>query len=62
MTHYHADHVGRLESLLAKLPVGTFLDYGSNRELPPPNATPRQLTVTNGGHHFSNTYRARAAQ
>ncbi len=43
MTHYHADHVGGLESLLAKLPVGTFIDHGPNREQPPPNATPRQL-------------------
>lgn len=44
MTHYHVDHVGRLESLLAKLPVGTFVDHGPNREQPTPNATPRQLT------------------
>jgi competence protein ComEC len=44
MTHYHADHVGGLESLLTKLPVGTFLDHGPNREQPLPNATPRQLT------------------
>jgi hypothetical protein len=43
MTHYHVDHVGGLESLLAKLPVGTFIDHGPNREEPPPNATPRQL-------------------
>jgi competence protein ComEC len=44
ITHYHADHVGGLESLLTKLPVGTFLDHGPNREPPPPNATPHQLT------------------
>ncbi len=43
MTHYHADHLGGLESLLAKLPVRTFIDHGPNREEPPPNATPRQL-------------------
>jgi len=43
MTHYHLDHVGGLQSLLAKLPVGTFIDHGPNREEPPPNATPRQL-------------------
>jgi len=43
MTHYHIDHVGGLQSLLAKLPVGTFIDHGPNREEPPPNATPRQL-------------------
>jgi competence protein ComEC len=43
MTHYHADHAGGLESLLAKLPVGAFIDHGPSREQPPPNATPRQL-------------------
>jgi competence protein ComEC len=43
MTHYHVDHLGGLEALLAKLPVGTFIDHGPNREDPPPNATPRQL-------------------
>jgi competence protein ComEC len=44
MTHYHLDHLGGLEALLAKLPVGAFIDHGPNREEPPPNATPRQLT------------------
>ncbi len=43
MTHYHVDHVGGVQSLLAKLPVGVFIDHGPNREVPPPNATPRQL-------------------
>jgi competence protein ComEC len=43
MTHYHVDHVGGLQALLVKLPVGTFIDHGPNREEPPPNATPRQL-------------------
>lgn len=43
MTHYHADHLGGLNSLLAKLPVDSFIDHGPNREEPPPNATPRQL-------------------
>ncbi len=43
MTHYHVDHVGGIDALLAKLPVGTFIDHGPNREAPPPNAAPRQL-------------------
>lgn len=43
MTHYHVDHLGGIDALLAKLPVGTFIDHGPNREEPPPNATPRQL-------------------
>jgi competence protein ComEC len=43
MTHYHADHVGGVQALLAKLPVGVFIDHGPNRQESPPNATPRQL-------------------
>jgi competence protein ComEC len=42
MTHYHADHLGGLDALLAKLPVDTFVDHGPNREFPPPNASDRQ--------------------
>ena len=33
LTHYHADHVGGVPQLLAKIPVGTFIDHGPNREL-----------------------------
>jgi beta-lactamase superfamily II metal-dependent hydrolase len=36
MTHYHADHLGGLEALLAKIPVGTFIDHGPNREISSP--------------------------
>ncbi len=43
MTHYHADHLGGLQALIAKLPVDTFIDHGPNREEPPANANPRQL-------------------
>jgi len=43
MTHYHLDHLGGIQALLAKLPVGVFIDHGPNREEPPANATPRQL-------------------
>ncbi|HWF47189.1 MAG TPA: MBL fold metallo-hydrolase, partial [Bryobacteraceae bacterium] len=43
MTHYHVDHLGGIDALLAKLPVDTFIDHGPNREEPPPNARPRQL-------------------
>ncbi len=32
ITHYHQDHVGGVKQLLAKMPVGTFIDHGPNRE------------------------------
>ncbi len=44
MTHYHVDHLGGLQSLLAKLPVVTFIDHGPNREEPPPGASPIRLS------------------
>jgi beta-lactamase superfamily II metal-dependent hydrolase len=31
-THYHGDHIGGLEGLLARMPIGTFIDHGENRE------------------------------
>jgi beta-lactamase superfamily II metal-dependent hydrolase len=31
-THYHVDHIGGLEGLLARMPIGTFVDHGVNRE------------------------------
>jgi beta-lactamase superfamily II metal-dependent hydrolase len=33
ITHYHVDHAGGIPQLIAKIPVGTFLDHGPNREL-----------------------------
>jgi beta-lactamase superfamily II metal-dependent hydrolase len=32
LTHYHADHTGGVPNLVAKIPVGTFLDHGPNTE------------------------------
>ena len=32
VTHYHRDHVGGVPQIAARLPVGTFVDYGANRE------------------------------
>ena len=46
MTHYHADHLGGLEALLAKLPVDTFIDHGPNREIPPPDLPPARMAGT----------------
>src|ERR1017187_8209307 len=32
ITHFHSDHVGGLPQLFARIPVGTFIDHGENRE------------------------------
>jgi beta-lactamase superfamily II metal-dependent hydrolase len=32
ITHYHSDHVGGVPQLVQKIPVGTFIDHGPNRE------------------------------
>jgi beta-lactamase superfamily II metal-dependent hydrolase len=32
ITHYHADHAGGIPQLLARIPVGTFIDHGPNSE------------------------------
>jgi beta-lactamase superfamily II metal-dependent hydrolase len=54
ITHYHGDHIGGIEGLLARMPIGTVIDHGPNREFtaspnpdapqidpknPPPNST-----------------------
>jgi competence protein ComEC len=33
ITHFHDDHVGGVPQLVERIPVGTFLDHGPNREL-----------------------------
>ncbi len=32
ITHYHIDHAGGIPQLVAKIPVGRFIDHGINRE------------------------------
>ncbi len=62
MTHYHADHLGGLEALLAKIPVETFVDHGPNREIAPPDRKspdspearyPAWVAAYNGHEHIS---------
>jgi beta-lactamase superfamily II metal-dependent hydrolase len=33
LTHYHEDHAGGVPQLVSRIPVGTFIDHGPNREL-----------------------------
>lgn len=40
ITHYHHDHVGGLPELVSQFPVGTVLDHGPNREVPPSGISP----------------------
>lgn len=37
LTHYHVDHAGGVQALLAKLPADTFIDHGPNGEFHPAN-------------------------
>ncbi len=32
LTHYHEDHVGGVPQLAARIPIGTFIDHGPNRQ------------------------------
>jgi competence protein ComEC len=32
ITHFHDDHVGGVPQLAARIPIGTFIDHGDNRE------------------------------
>src|SRR5207244_9149928 len=32
LTHFHTDHAGGAPPLAARIPIGTFIDHGDNRE------------------------------
>jgi competence protein ComEC len=36
ITHFHDDHVGGAPQLAARIPIGTFIDHGENRETTSP--------------------------
>jgi beta-lactamase superfamily II metal-dependent hydrolase len=47
-THYHGDHIGGLEGLLARMPIDTYIDHGENRETTAsPNPTAAQIDMKN---------------
>ena len=56
ITHYHADHVGGVAQLLTKIPVGTFIDHGPNREMIPGNiadyASYEKIVAADGHKHI----------
>jgi len=33
LTHYHVDHAGGVPQLAARMPIGTFIDHGENRQM-----------------------------
>jgi beta-lactamase superfamily II metal-dependent hydrolase len=48
ITHYHSDHIGGFEGLLARIPIGTVIDHGPNRETTAsPNPTAPQIDMNN---------------
>ena len=48
ITHYHGDHIGGFEGLLARIPIGTVIDHGENRETTAsPSPTPPQIDMNN---------------
>src|SRR5471030_1644352 len=48
ITHYHGDHIGGFEGLLARIPIGTVIDHGPNRETTAsPNPTAAQVDMKN---------------
>jgi len=48
ITHYHGDHIGGFEGLLARIPIDTVIDHGPNRETTAsPNPTAPQIDMKN---------------
>jgi len=49
ITHYHSDHVGGVAQLITKMPIGTLIEHGPNRE------------DTNATNHLVDEYKAATA-
>ena len=48
ITHYHGDHIGGFEGLLARIPIDRVIDHGENRETTAsPNPTAPQIDMKN---------------
>lgn len=53
ITHFHSDHVGGVPQLVQKVPVGTFIDHGENREQSKTSSTlysEYQTAIANSKH------------
>jgi competence protein ComEC len=46
ITHYHMDHVGGVQDLVKRIPIGTFIDHGINAEHLDPNQKIDPVLVT----------------
>ena len=54
ISHYHVDHSGGVPDLMARMPIGAFVDHGPNRESLPANPTPAD--IANDPIIFYNKY------
>ena len=50
ITHHHSDHVGGVENLLSRMPVGTFLDHGPSVEEDNKYPAPYEKAFASGQH------------
>jgi competence protein ComEC len=52
ITHYHADHVGGVPALAARVPIGTFVDHGPTVEKPSDPGYVAYLEARKRGKHL----------
>ena len=51
VTHYHDDHSGGVGALVARIPVGTFIDHGDNTDPLKPGTPPERVINTAAGQY-----------